>query len=377
MTQAPEIKPLPLIAVSGAGSDDTSLARLLLRLVPWGSIEALTITGLAIAVSMVLFGVFVALAGQSPVEVYTVMYKGAFGTEFAWGNTLTKAAPLLLTGLCTALPARLGMVIIGGEGAVVIGGLVAAAVAHAMGESSPGATLPMMLVTGAAAGGIWICIAGALKQYRGVNETISSLLLTYIAIALLNHMVDHGPLWDPTSLNKPSSAEIPEVAQIGMLDMVDVHYGLVFGIIACMICWVLMNHTTLGFAARIVGGNNRAAKMAGLSITRIAMTVCFLGGAAAGLAGVIQVAAVEHRANTTLAVGYGYIGILVAFLARHNPLAIIPVAVLLGGISASGGRLQRTLQMPDATTYVLQGILFVVILAFETFYGRIRLLQRK
>lgn len=376
MTQLQGVQPLQ---PQGKGSPEAGRSPLqaLASFLPWAAIEAIAITTIAMIVSLVLFGLFILLAGENPFEVFELMFRGAFGTEFAWGNTLTRAAPLLLAGLCTALPARLGMVIIGGEGAIVIGGLMAALTAHLLRGASPAIVITAMFLTGALAGGIWICIPGALKQYRGVNETISSLLLIYIAVAILNHCVDKGPFWDPESLNNPSSPAIGDANMIGKMGFIDVHWGLAIGLIACLVCWVLMDHTTLGFAANIVGGNARAAKMAGLSIARIGLTVCFVAGAAAGLAGVIEVAAVHGRANASLNAWYGYTGILVAFLARHSPLAIIPVAVLLGGISASGGLLQRRLELPDATTLVLQGILFVVILGCETLYGRIRFLQRR
>jgi general nucleoside transport system permease protein len=232
-----------------------------------------------------------------------------------------------------------------------------------------------MALAGLVVGGLWTALAGTLRQRRGVNETISSLLLTYIAIALFNHFVE-GPLRDPASLNKPSTATIGEANMLGTLPGgLDVHWGLGFGVIFCLVMYVLVRHTTYGFALRIVGGNARAARLAGLPVDGLVFLACFLGGAAAGLAGMVEVAAVHGNANASLIVGYGYAGILVSFIARHNPLAIVPVAILLGGISASGGMLQRRLDLPDATVLVLQGMAFMVILASETLYGRFRIFQ--
>src|SRR3989440_4650155 len=228
-----------------------------------------------------------------------------------------------------------------------------------------------MALAGFAVGGLWIGAAGALRAFRGVNETISSLLLTYIALAVFNHLVE-GPMRDPASLNKPSTAEIGAANMLGSIPGMDVHYGLLYGLVACLVAFVLMDRTTFGFAARMVGGNVRAALLCGLEVKRLLVTVCFLAGGCAGLAGMVEVAAVHGKANASLVAGYGYSGILVAFIARHNPLAVIPVAVLLGGIRASGGLLQRTVNLPDAAVSVLQGILFIVILASETFYGRLR-----
>jgi len=338
------------------------------------TIEYLLIPGAALVAALAAFGLFVALSGRNPLDLYFYMYQGAFGTWFSWQNTLTRAAPLILTALCTALPAQLGMVIIGGEGALLIGALAATSAALAL-QSAPALVVQFaMVLAGMAGGGLWIMLAGGLRQFRGVNETISSLLLVYIALAILNHLVE-GVMRDPASLNKPSTREIGAANMIGSIPGTDVHWGLVFGIVAAIAAYILIYHTTFGFAARVAGGNIRAAKIVGLQVGKLVLTVCFLAGAAAGLAGMVEVAAVQGRTNANLAAGYGFTGILVAFLARQNPLAIIPVAILLGGISASGGLLQRRLGLPDASVLVLQGIIFVAVLASDALYGRIGFLK--
>ena len=338
------------------------------------TLEALTLRVGAILVSMFVFSIFLICCKTNPIEVYAVMYKGAFGTSFSIQNTLQRAAPLILAALCTALPSRLGMVIIGGEGALVIGGLCAAIAGLMVATASPIIVLITMAIAGATAGGLWIMLAGGLKYFRGVNETISSLLLNYIAIAILNHVVE-GPMRDPLSLNKPSTPNIGEANMLGHLPGIDVHWGLAYGVVACLVLYVLISHTTFGFAMRTVGGNIRAARIVGLSVGQLTLITCFLAGAAAGVAGMVEVAAVHGAANASLASGYGYTGILVSFIARHNPLAIMPVAVLLGGIGASSGLLQRRHHLPDATVQVLQGIMFIVILASESLYGRFKIFQ--
>ena len=335
-------------------------------------IEPALISFGAVCVAMLLFGLFLALDGLNPLDVYEEMFRGAFGTWFSFQNTLQRSAPLMLTALCTALPAQLGLVVIGGEGALVVGGVTAAVAGLGMQGSSPYVILTCMLVAGAVSGGLWIGLVGALRAYRGVNETISSLLLAYIAIALMNHLVE-GPLRDPLSLNKPATRHIGEANMLGPMPGLDVHWGLAYGDIACLVAYVLMKRTVFGFAAAMTGGNMRAALLSGLRVRRLMVLTCFLAGAAAGTAGMVEVAAVHGRANASLVAGYGYAGILVAFVARQNPLGVIPVALLLGGIGASGGLLQRNFNLPDASVNVLQGILFMVILASETLYGRLDL----
>lgn len=330
---------------------------------------SIMITVGALCVSLWLFGMFVSMAGVSALEVFYSIYRAAFGSWFSWQNTLVRAAPLMLTALCTALPARMGLIVIGGEGAMVAGGLAAAIIGASLTSWPPFMVIIAMFLMASLVGGLWIASVGALKQYRGVNETISSLLLNYIAIAIMSFLVV-GLLRDPLTLNKPSTAHIGEANMIGAMFDSSIHWGLGIGIIICLLLWFLMRRTSFGFGVDMAGGNMRAAQISGLPVARMLIIVCFMAGATAGIAGMIEVAAVHGRANVSLNSGYGYAGILVAFLARHNPVAIIPVAILFGGIQASSGLLQRAHDLPDATALVLQGIIFVVILASESLYGR-------
>ena len=323
----------------------------------------------AFAAAMVVFGLFMAVVGRNPLAIYQQMWRGSFGTWFSFQNTLLRAAPLMLTALATALPGRLGLVVLGGEGAMVIGGLAAAVTGTAMHGHGPLAVAGSMLAAGAVAGGVWIAIGGALRAYRGVNETIATLLLNYVAIALLNHFVE-GVLRDPNSLNKPSTTPIGDENMIGSMPGLDVHWGLAWGLGACLLGWFLMHRTLFGFSARVVGGNVRTALLNGLPVARLIVLVTFMAGLCAGLAGSLEVAAIHGTANASLVTGYGYTGVLVAFIARQNALAVIPVSIIIGGISASGGLLQRGFNLPDATVNVLQGILFISILLSETLHGR-------
>ncbi len=333
--------------------------------------EAVVLPLGALLAGLIIFSLFLLALGKSPGDFYALVYKAGFDSAFAWKNTISRAAPLLFAALCVALPARLGLVVIGGEGAIVLGG-VAAGAAGVWFSGAPGwLGFAMMGAASMLIGGAWIGAVGALRHYRGVNETISSLLMAYIAIALMNHFVE-GPLRDPASLNKPSTAPLDGDFRMGDMPGFDVHWGFAIGVVACIICWVLIERTRWGFAARIAGGNVRAAEVQGLPVGLLIVGFTALGGALAGLAGMIEVSAVHGSANASLAAGYGYSGILVAFLARHNPLAIVPVALLLGGFEASSGLIQRRMDLPDATILVLQGFVFVAILLSETLFGRFR-----
>ena len=324
----------------------------------------------ALLLSLALFGVFVSLAGADALAVYHSIYRGAFGTWFSWQNTLVSAAPLMLTALCTALPAQLGLIVIGGEGAVVLGGLAAALTGLALIDANAWLALTGMALAAMRAGGLLIGLVGWLRHSRNVNETISSLLFNYISIAILSFLVI-GMLRDPETLNKPSTHHIGETHMLGALGETSIHWGFAYGVIACVILWLLYKRTTFGFAVDMIGGNLRAARLSGLSVGRNIFLVCMMGGAAAGLAGMVEVAAVHGRANTSLNAGYGYEGILIAFAARHHPLAIIPMAILFGGIRAASGLMQRVHDLPDATGLVLQGMIFILLLASEAVFARL------
>ena len=318
----------------------------------------------AIAAALLLFGLLGALAGVDPLDVWTTLFTGAFGSWFSWQNTLQRAAPLMLTALCVAILARAGLVVIGGEGALVLGALAGAALPYALTLPDNTAGTVAVCLAGAVTGGLWVMLAGWLRQYRGINETISSLLLAYIAIGIFKHLVE-GPLRDPASLNKPSTHALSEGLRIGGIGGSDIHWGLAIGVVACIGLGLWLRLTASGFSIRVVGGNPRAAQLVGLPATRLILAACGVGGACAGVAGAVEVAAVHTNANASLIAGYGYAGILVSFIARHNPLAIVPVAILFGGFGAAGSLLQRRLGLPDASVLVLQGIAFVLILASE------------
>lgn len=327
---------------------------------------------LAVLVAVLVFAVFLTLVGAEPWAVLGDMVDGAFGSTFSLQNSLVRAAPLMLTALCTLLPARIGMVVIGNEGALLVGGLGAATTATLL---APHLSAPWVLLAalpaGALAGALLIAFVGALRVYRGVNETISSLLVFYIALAIFLYLVE-GPLRDPASLNKPSTFPIAEDHMLGSLPGLDVHGGLALGVLCCLVAYVYIEHTRFGFAARVVGGGPRAAQLVGLPVDALTIVVCAAAGAAAGLAGSVEVMAVHGSANASLYAGYGFAGILVAFVARQHALAVLPVALFLGGIEASGGLLQRRHDLPDAAVDVFKGLVFLAVIGSEPYVQRLR-----
>ncbi len=337
--------------------------------------EYVVIPLFALLVAAALFAVFLLAIGKSPADFVAYVWRGGFGTAFSFQNTLQRSAPLILTALAVAIPARIGLIMIGGEGALVLGGFAAGALAIPLvGHAPPIVALVLMAVFAMIVGAFWVGISGFLRYARGVNETISSLLMTYIGIAIMNFFVE-GALRDLSNPNKPSTMPIGDDYMVGKIPGTQVHWGFAYGIMLCVALYFLMARTTLGFAARVTGGNFRAALAQGLPVGKLIVACTAIAGACAGLAGFFEVAAIQGRANASLAAGYGFTGILVSFLARHNPLVIPAVAILLGGLVASGGLIQRRMDLPDATVLVLQGLIFVVLLTSETLYGRFAIFQ--
>jgi general nucleoside transport system permease protein len=356
--------------VTASAMNPTPAARSDIALRLRANSEYVAIPAFALLMAALLFALFLLAIGKSPADFISYVWRGGFGTAFSFQNTLQRSSPLILTALAVAIPARIGLIMIGAEGALVLGGFAAAAIAVPMiGVVPPFLTLIVMVVAAVAVGGLWVGIAGYLRYARGVNETISSLLLTYIGIAIMNFFVE-GVMRDASNPNKPSTKPIGDAYMVGKIPGTDVHWGFAVGVLLAIALYVLMTRTTFGFAARVTGGNFRAALAQGLPVGKLIVSCAMIAGGCAGLAGFYEVAAIQGRANASLAAGYGFTGILVSFLARHNPLVIIPVAILFGGLVASGGLIQRRMELPDATVLVLQGLIFVVLLTSETLYGR-------
>jgi general nucleoside transport system permease protein len=305
--------------------------------------------------SSVLFSVFLLALGKSPVEFFQLVHRGGFGTAFSIQNTLQRSAPLILTALAVAVPARIGLIMIGGEGALVLGGFTAAVVAIPLvrGHVPPLATLIIMAVTGTLTGALWVGLAGYLRHARGVNETISSLLLTYIGIAIMNFFVE-GPLRDLTNPNKPSTMPIGDAYMVGEMPGTEVHWSLTAGVVLAIVLYILLSRTTFGFAVRVTGGNPRAALVQGF---KLIVACCMLAGACAGLAGFFEVAAIQGRAlagvggaflslyypgswNQGLSSGQGLMAVALVIFARWKPLQCVVAALLFGAAGAIGPALQ-------------------------------------
>jgi ABC-type uncharacterized transport system permease subunit len=310
--------------------------------------------------------------GINPLELFMVIRKASFGSMFAIEDTLSRSGPLMLTGLAAVVPARAGLIVLGGDGSLVLAGLAVAFISVLIPQVPGMVGIVLLLALGSLVGAALMAAIGMLRHYRGVNEVISSLLIVFIVMAIFNFLIE-GVLRDPASTSFPATLPVPDQFHIGTLPGFQANWGLAIGIVACLLASLLLGRTTYGFAARIVGGNVRAAQTLGLSVRFHIITACAICGALAGLAGGIEVLAVHGQASSALyRASYGFTGVLVAFLARYHPLGVIPAAILIGGLTAAGGLMQRSFDIPGAFMMVVQGLVFVSILAAETLRQPIR-----
>jgi simple sugar transport system permease protein len=273
-----------------------------------------------------------------------------------------KSIPLILAALAVAVPARAGLVNVGGEGQLIMGGVGAVAASHMIGDALPGqSALVVLCLAGAAAGAIWAALAVGLRIVVGINEAVATLLLNYVALDVMYALI--GDTWkDPTAAGQLVSRELPVSQRLSLLGSTTVHAGLILAIVATAVVWWALRSTRWGFELKVVGGNPEAARRAGLKVGLLLLGAMLVGGALAGLGGVSQLAGTEFRLRQGFLVNYGYIGFLASWLARHHPVKVALAAVALAAISVSGDSLQIDSALPAATVNILMAL--VLLAAF-------------
>ncbi len=323
----------------------------------------------SVLAALVVGGVFLALTGENPFSVYTHLVDAAFGTTRGISETLISSTPLILTGLAAAVAFKMLVWNIGGEGQFLVGAIFAAGAAIWVGDgASAWVALPVIVIAGAVGGAVWGAIAAVPRVYLGTNEIIVTLMLNFIAVKLVEYLIfgSNSPWRDPEVLTFPEGRPIPDAARFPeFFNRLD--YGIFVAVALAIFAWYLIDKTRWGFQVRIVGDSAETARYAGISVPRKFLAVLLLSGAFAGVAGGLYVAgpvgALDPR---SLVLGLGFTGIIVAALARLNPLAIIPVAVLMGALNNAGPSLQ-SIGVPTATVAMLQGAILIFAVAGEFF----------
>ncbi|MBM4428928.1 MAG: ABC transporter permease [Chloroflexi bacterium] len=339
------------------------------RLTPSRLLTGLTLL-LSLILSLIVGGMLLRAVGADPIKAYRAMLLGALGSKYSLSETLVKAIPLMLCGLGISVAFRMRFWNIGAEGQLAMGGIAAAGIALFVPPRFPGLSawqlLPMIVAGGFAAGALWGLIPALLKAYIGVNEIITSLMLNYVAILLVEYLF-YGPWKDPKGYGFPGTAEFPPAAWLPRLPGTRVHLGLVFALLAAGFIWLVLARTKWGYEIRVIGENPRAASYAGISIVRNVVLIMCLSGGLAGLAGAAEVTAIARRLTKGLTVGYGFTAIIVAWLAKLNPLAVLVVAFFLAALLVGGDQIQITMGLPAAVALILQGAILFFMLGGEMF----------
>lgn len=315
----------------------------------------------AIVGAMVIFGAFMLVKGVNPLTAYGDMLSSTFSSSNSIGEILIKASPILLAALAVTVPARAGLVNVGGEGQLVIGGVAAAGVSLALGDGGAGAGgVVLMIVAAALAGAVWGAFAGALRLWVGINEAVTTLLLNYLAVDLMLYLIFDK--WkDPNGSGQPSTRELPVVERLPLIGTSRVHTGLFLALGAMVLVYLALSRTTWGFRLGVVGGNPEAARRSGYKVGLLLVGAIAVGGALAGLGGFVQLAGVEFKLRQGFLVGYGYIGFLASWLARHHPLQVGLGAVALAAIAVGGDSLQIDSGLPAAGVNILMALVLLAV----------------
>jgi ABC-type uncharacterized transport system permease subunit len=319
---------------------------------------------LAVLGTLVVFGIVVWIKGANPFDTYTALFDSIFKDPNAPTEIALRATPLVLAGLAVAVPARAGLVNVGGEGQLLIGGVTGAGMALIIGPSFPGALgLVLILVAGAIGGALWAALSVVLRLFSGISESVTTLLLNYVALDLMLFLI-YDPWKDPNGSGQPASRPIPESQTLGVFGDSRLHYGVLIALAAVFVIAFVLKRTAWGFALRVVGGNAEAARRAGLRVGPLLVSAMFVGGALAGLAGAIQLAGVEYKLRPLFLFGFGYVGFLASWLGRHQPWKVAGAAVLLSALVIGGDSLQIDSGLPAATVNVLMAILLLAVFGF-------------
>jgi general nucleoside transport system permease protein len=319
--------------------------------------RALVIALLALAV----FAVLLLVAGKDPLRAYrdTLLY--VFGNAYGFSELLVRMAPLLLTAVAVALPTRLGLINVGGEGQLYMGAWLATAGALACPDLPAWLLLPLLTVLGFAGGALWALLPGVLRAARLVNETISTLLLNYVAPLIVSFFI-FGPWRSADSASYPQSAAFVDAARLPSVAGTRIHLGLLYGLACLALYGLVMTRTRWGLAMRAIGGNAEASVRLGLPVSRTIVVAMAVGGGVAGIAGMAEVSAIQGRLVAALSPGYGYIGFLVAWLAGGRVVGILVMAFLFAVISSVGDILQITQGVPYAVVNLLMAVILFIVL---------------
>jgi ABC-type uncharacterized transport system permease subunit len=323
--------------------------------------RAVSVPLIAVLLALLVGAVILQISGASPIQAYSALFKGAFGSMKALGRTLEKATPLVFSGLAVAFAFKAGLFNIGAQGQLLFGAIVSAVVGFSLTGLPPYIHAPLALLCGGIAGALYGVIPGALKTYTGAHEVITTIMLNYIAINITDYLAD-GPLKDPSPGNivarTPAildSAKIPSIGEIPL--------GFLIAIVVAVIVWWILWRTTIGFEIRTTGLNPNAARYAGIRVAYTVILSMVISGFLAGLGGGVETQGVVYRYQPGFNVGLGFDGITIALLGQTHPIGIIPAAILVGAMRAGSSQMQFDAHVASEITDVILALMLFFIAA--------------
>jgi len=317
---------------------------------------------IAVILALILGSGLILLSGVNPLAAYAQLFHGAFFDYWGLSGTLVKMSPILLAGLAVILPLRAGLLNVGAEGQIYMGGLFASVAALLLPDWPGWVLMPLCIAAGALGGGLWGLIPGYLKACFGLNEVILTILMNFIAADIVSYVAG-GPLMEPGA-PYPYSAEFRDSLWLPILmPMTDAHYGVVYGVLLAVLMFVVLRYTTIGFRLDAIGRNATAARYAGISVKRNVIWVMFVAGALGGLAGTFECLGLKYRLYQDFAPGFGLDGVVVAFMAALNPILAPVAAFFLAGLEAGALSMQRAVGLQSTVIEAIQGLVIILVAA--------------
>ncbi|MBV4420134.1 ABC transporter permease [Clostridium tyrobutyricum] len=326
--------------------------------------QEVSIRIIAIVLAFIVMGILFVTLKCNPIAVYISMFKGAFGSANSIRQTIVAAIPLGITALGITVALKLKYYNIGGEGQIIMGGFGAALVAFHFPNMPMPALIALMFLSGALFSGIWGFIPGFFRVKWRANETITTLMMNYIALKFITYL-QYGPWKDPGSLGFP---KMPNFSLNAVLPSVfGIHIGWIILIVLAVFVAVFLNHTKTGYEISVIGESENTAKYAGMNIKRTTLIAIVLSAVFCGITGVIQASAVEQTLSTEITGGVGYTGIIIAWIANLNPVISIVVSVLFAALLQGGSFIQTAFGIPDSVSSLLQAVILFFVLGSEFF----------
>jgi len=315
-------------------------------------------------VALGAYALVLLIAGKDPIQAYADTFSFTLGSRYGFSEVLVRMIPLLLTAIAVALPSRLGLINVGGEGQLYMGAWLATWGAITFTSLPQAAFIPLLIVLGFLGGGAWASVAGFFRARGLVNETITTLLMNYIAPLIVGFFV-YGP-WRSREMGAsafPQSAAFPSAARLPQFLGTRVHLGLILALVALVAFWFVLDRTKWGLKMKAIGGNPEAARRLGIRLGVYILVAMFVAGGIAGLAGMAEVASLHGRLRAGFSPGYGFVGFLISWMTGGSPVGILIMSFVLAIVFSVGSLLQITQGVPFAAINVLMAIILFVVLA--------------